>query len=110
MESGLNFKFREAPQFYGLFLLLLLLGGAVVMLPFIPLITILVVTQAINAALLIPIFIFLYIMSNDKKLLGEYVNGRLVNIVVIITLVGIAAASTLYMISLFAPNLFNIFR
>jgi NRAMP (natural resistance-associated macrophage protein)-like metal ion transporter len=110
IESGLNFKFREAPQFYGLFLLLLLLGGAVVMLPFIPLITILVVTQAINAALLIPIFIFLYIMSNDKKLLGEYVNGRLVNIVVIITLVGIAVASTLYMISLFAPNLFNIFR
>jgi len=106
IESGLNFKYREAPQFYGLFLLLLILGGAVVLLPFIPLITILVVTQAINAVLLIPIFIFLYIMSNDKKLLGEYVNGRIVNIVVIITLVGIAVASTFYVISLFAPKLF----
>lgn len=110
MESGLNYKFREAPQFYGLFLLLLLLGGAVVMLPFIPLITILVVTQAINAALLIPIFIFLYIMSNDKKLLGQYVNNKFINAVLIITLILIGTASTFYAISLFAPQLFNIFH
>ena len=110
LESGLNYKFREAPEFYGLFLLLLILGGTVVLLPFIPLITILVVTQAINAALLIPIFIFLYIMSNDKKLLGEYVNGKIVNIVLIITLVLITTASTLYAISFFAPHLFNFFH
>ena len=107
MESGLNYKFREAPQFYGLFLLLLLLGGAVVMLPFIPLITILVVTQAINAALLIPIFIFLYIMSNDKKLLGQYVNNKFINTVLIITLILIGAASTFYAVSLFFPGFFN---
>ncbi len=107
IESGLNYKFREAPQFYGLFLTLLILGGLVVMLPFLPLITILVVSQAINAVLLIPIFIFLYILSNDKKILGEYVNNRIVNILVIITLVGISVASTLYMVSLFFPNLLN---
>ncbi len=107
MESGLNYKYKEAPQFYGLFLTLLILGGIIVMLPFLPLITILVVTQAINAVLLIPIFIFLYILSNDKKILGEYVNSKLVNILVIITLVGIALASTLYMVSLFFPNLLS---
>ena len=107
MESGLNFKYKEAPQFYGIFLLLLILGGTIVMLPLLPLITILVVTQAINAILLIPVFIFLFILSNDKKLLGEYANNKLVNIVVIITLVAIAAASTFYMLSLFFPNLFN---
>ena len=109
VESGLNFKFREAPQFYGLFLILLLLGGAIVLLPFLPLITILVVTQAINAALLIPIFIFLYILSNDKKLLGEYANGKIVNTVLIVTLILIAVASTFYAISLFAPGLFKLF-
>jgi len=109
MESGLNYKYKEAPQFYGIFLLLLILGGTVVLLPFLPLITILVVTQAINAVLLIPIFIFLYILSNDKKLLGEYANNKLVNIVVIITLVAITLASTVYMISLFFPNLFHLF-
>lgn len=109
VESGLNFKYQEAPQFYGLFLLLLLIGGTVVLLPFLPLITILVVTQAINAVLLIPVFIFLYLLSNDKKILGEYANGKIINIVVLITLIGIAVASTIYMLSLFAPNLFNLF-
>ena len=107
MESGLNFKYKEAPQFYGIFLTLLIIGGAVVLLPFLPLITILVVTQAINAALLIPIFIFLFILSNDKKLLGEYANSKFINLVVVVTLVAIAAASTFYMLSLFFPNLFN---
>lgn len=107
LESGLNYKYKEAPQFYGLFLTLLILGGLIVILPFFPLITILVVTQAINAILLIPIFIFLYILSNDKKILGEYANGRIINLVVIVTLIGIALASTIYLISLFAPNFFN---
>lgn len=107
LESGLNYKYKEAPQFYGLFLILLILGGLVVVLPFFPLLTILVVSQAINAVLLIPIFIFIYILSNDKKLLGQYANNRFVNILVILTLIGISLASTVYMISLFAPNILH---
>ncbi len=107
MESGLNYSFKQAPQFYGIFLLLLILGGLMVILPFLPLITILVVTQAVNAVLLIPIFIFIYLLSNDKKILGEYANNKLINIIVIITLIAISVASTVYMISLFAPNLLN---
>ncbi len=105
IESGLNYRYREAPQFYGLFLTLLILGGIVVMLPFLPLLTILVVTQAINAVLLIPVFIFLYILSNDKKILGEYANNKLINILLIVTIVGITFASIFYAISTFFPNL-----
>jgi Mn2+/Fe2+ NRAMP family transporter len=110
LESGLNYKFREAPEFYGLFLLLLILGGLVVLLPFLPLITILVVTQAINAVLLIPIFIFLFLLSRDKKLLGEYANGKLINIILLVALAAIAIASTVYAVSFFAPNIFNFFH
>ncbi len=61
MESGLNYSFKQAPEFYGLFAISLILGGLLVVLPFLPLLTILVVSQAINAVLLIPIFIFLYL-------------------------------------------------
>jgi Mn2+/Fe2+ NRAMP family transporter len=107
LESGLNYKFKEAPQFYGLFLTLLILGGLVVILPFFPLLTILVVSQAINAVLLIPIFIFLYVLSNDKKILGLYANNRLVNILLIVTVVGICFAAIVYTISIFFPNLLN---
>jgi Mn2+/Fe2+ NRAMP family transporter len=108
LESGLDLKVKQAPWFYGLFALLLVLGGLMVVLPFFPLITILVVSQAINAVLLLPIFVFLFMLSNDKKLLGEYANNKIINIVLIATFILIAVASTFYAISLFAPGIFNI--
>lgn len=106
-ESGLNFGFRQAPEFYGLLAFSLVFGAVLVAFPFIPLIDILVATQAVNAVLLLPIFVFLYILSNDKKILGEYVNNKLINLVLITTLSGISLASILYFISLFFPKLFN---
>ncbi len=104
IESGLNFKFREAPQFYGLFAISLILGGLMVILPFFPLITILVVSQALNAVLLLPIFIFLYILSNDKKLLKEFANNKLINTVLIVTFLGVTIASIFYVYTLLFPN------
>lgn len=104
IESGLNFKFREAPQFYALFAVTLILGGLMVILPFFPLITILVVSQALNAVLLLPIFVFLYLLSNDKKLLKEYANGKLINTVLIITFLAVTIASIFYVYSLIFPN------
>lgn len=100
-ESGLNFKFSEAPAFYGLFAFLLCVGIILVLLPFVPLLTILFVSQAINAVLLLPILVFLFILSNDKKLLNGYANGRIINTVVLITLGLIAVASLAYLLSLF---------
>lgn len=107
LESGLNFSFKEAPQFYGLFAASLIIGVMLVVLPFVPLINILFLSQALNAVLLLPIFVFLYVLSNDKKILGEYSNGRLTNIIVMIIFGVISLASALYFISLFFPNAFN---
>lgn len=103
-ESGLNFSFKEAPEFYGLFAFLLIIGSLLVILPFIPLLTILVVSQAINAVLLIPILVFLYILSNDKKLLNGYANGKIINIILAITLTGIAVSSLAFLISQYLPS------
>lgn len=106
MESGLNYKFKQAPEFYALFAISLILGGLLVLTPFLPLITILVVSQAINAVLLIPVFIFLYLLSNDKKILGEYANNKIMNIIVLLTLMGISFTAVFYVVSTMFPNLF----
>ncbi len=100
-ESGLNFSFKEAPEFYGTFAVLLILGSLFVLLPFVPLLTILVVSQAINALLLLPIFVFLYILSNDKKLLNGYSNGKIINAVVLVTFVAIAISAVALVVSQF---------
>ncbi|MGH7245559.1 MAG: Nramp family divalent metal transporter [Candidatus Levyibacteriota bacterium] len=101
LESGLNFNFKDAPHFYSLLALLLIAGALLVILPFIPLLNILFITQAINAVLLLPILIFVFILSNDKRLLGEYINSKLINIVVILTFTAIAISSIIYLLSLF---------
>lgn len=101
LESGLNFKFREAPEFYALFTFLLIIGSVMVILPAIPLLTILIVSQALNTILLIPIFAFVYLLSNDKKILNGYSNGKVINIIVIITFALITIVSSIYLFSLF---------
>lgn len=105
MESGLNFGFKQAKEFYSLLAFSLIFGATLVALPFIPLINILIATQALNALLLLPIFVFLYMLSNDKKILGEYKNGRLINILLILTLVGISFAAVFFAITSFFPNI-----
>ncbi len=104
MESGLNFRVRQALSFYGLFAFLLILGGIMIILPIFPLIAILVVSQALNAVLLLPIFVFLYILSNDKKIMNGYTNNKLINAVLIITVVGVTIASVFYVYSLIFPK------
>jgi len=104
IESGLNFSFKEAPEFYGLFAFLLIVGALLVVLPFVPLLTILIVSQAVNAVLLLPILVFLYLLSNDRKLLNGYSNGKIINGVLILTLLGISICSIAYFISLFLPT------
>ncbi len=103
-ESGLNFSFKEAPQFYGLFTLSLILGAFLVIIPSIPLMLILFVSQALDAILLLPILVFLFILGNDKKLLSSYANNRIINVVVVVTFIGIALSSIIYFISLFLPS------
>jgi len=100
-ESGLNFSFGEAPQFYGLLAFLLLFGALLTILPFIPLLSILFITQAINAVLLLPILVFVFLLSNDKKLLNGYANNKFVNVIVIVTFAAIAVSTLIYFFSLF---------
>ncbi len=100
-ESGLNFSFKEAPEFYGLFTFTILFGALLVIIPFVPLLSILFWSQALDAVLLLPILVFVYILSNDKRLLNGYKNGRIINMVIVITFLLIAAASVAYFLSQF---------
>lgn len=100
-ESGLNFSFSEAPQFYGLFTFSLIVGALIVILPFLPLLSILFLSQALNALLLLPVLVFVYLLANDKKLLNSFSNGRVINAVVLITFLTISIATLAYVVSLF---------
>ena len=80
-ESSLNRKFLEAPQFYGLYSLMVFLGAGIILLPDMPLITIMYYSQVINGAILPVILIFMLLLVNDRKIMGEYANGLAMNII-----------------------------
>ena len=92
LESGVERKFSEAPAFYWLYTALIAAGGAVVLIPGLPLIKIAVFSQVVNGAVLPFVLIFMLLLINKKELMGEYVNKRTFNI--------IAWATTVIMIGL----------
>src|SRR5580700_3513126 len=80
-ESGVGMKFGEAPAFYWLYTFLIAAGGAVVLIPGLPLVKIAVLSQVVNGVVLPFVLIFMLLLINKKELMGEYVNTRLFNAV-----------------------------
>jgi NRAMP (natural resistance-associated macrophage protein)-like metal ion transporter len=80
-ESGIGQKFGEAPFFYWLYTVLIVAGGAVVLIPGLPLVKIAVLSQVVNGVVLPFVLIFMLLLINKKDLMGEYVNKPLFNVV-----------------------------
>ena len=84
-ESGLDKKFHEAPVFYWLYTLLIVLGAGVLLLPNIPLVQIMFFSQVVNGVMLPFVLIFMLLLVNDRELMGTHVNSRGFNIIAWIT-------------------------
>ena len=89
---------REAPLFYATFGAITLVSAALILIPGAPLITILVVTQVLNACLLLPLLGYMYGIAKDKRLMGEYAATTTMRSVygVIIALVAICVTCMLW--------------
>jgi Mn2+/Fe2+ NRAMP family transporter len=99
-EDGINKKFSEAPQFYGLYSLLIFLGAGIVLLPRIPLFTVMYVSQIVNGIVLPVILIFMLILINNKKLMGPYTNKKGYNIFSYITVGVLVVLTVAYIFTL----------
>jgi NRAMP (natural resistance-associated macrophage protein)-like metal ion transporter len=86
-ESGIDKKFGDAPAFYWLYTLLIVTGGAVVLIPGLPLVKIAVLSQVVNGIVLPFVLVFMLLLINKKELMGEYVNTGLFNAVAWVTTV-----------------------
>jgi len=86
-EAGLDHKFREAPAFYWLYTILIVVGGGIVLLPNAPLWKIFIFSQVGNGIWLPIVTIFILLLVNRKDLMGEHTNGFFFNLVAWITAV-----------------------
>jgi len=80
-ETGIDKKFSEAPQFYSLFTLTMLIAVGIILLPNAPLIAITIWTQVLNAILLPVVLICMMLIINKTEIMGEYINKRYQNVI-----------------------------
>jgi len=81
-EKGLSRSFREAPIFLGIFTILIVVGAIFALIPNIPQIKLLLVTQAINGLLLPFILVAVVRLSSNQEIMGDYKNPLLFQVFV----------------------------
>jgi NRAMP (natural resistance-associated macrophage protein)-like metal ion transporter len=86
-EAGIDHKFREAPAFYWLYTILIVVGAGIVMIPNVPLWKIFIFSQVGNGVWLPIVVIFILLLVNRKDLMGEHTNTVAFNVVAWITAV-----------------------
>jgi NRAMP (natural resistance-associated macrophage protein)-like metal ion transporter len=104
-EKGVSRSFREAPIFLGIFTFLVAVGGLVAMIPGLPLISVLLVTQVINGLLLPVILISILRLVNKTELMGAHANGRVYNAASWLTVTVVSALSLLFIVTRLFPSL-----
>ncbi|MHB9110813.1 MAG: NRAMP family divalent metal transporter [Armatimonadota bacterium] len=81
-ERGLDHRLHQAPMFFGLLIGTLVTASLVVLAtPREALFRLIIVTQVINGMLLPIILVFMLLLSNNRRLMGDYVNSKVFNVI-----------------------------
>ncbi|MFA5111064.1 MAG: divalent metal cation transporter, partial [Desulfobaccales bacterium] len=98
IEAGIDKSWGEAPAFYWLYTILIIIGAGFILIPNIPLIKVMFWSQVLNGVMLPFVLIFMLKLINNRDLMGDYVNSRTFNIIAWVTTV-IMIALTLLMVA-----------
>jgi len=75
-ETGLDRTWREAPFFYGLLAFFVGFATLFVLIPDLPLISVIYLSQVLNGLLLPIILVFVFLLAGDRRVLGDLRSGR----------------------------------
>jgi len=97
-EAGIDKKWEEAPEFYVLYTAILVISAGIILLPNAPLIAISIWSQVLNGMLLPVVLICMILLVNNKKIMGNYVNKPVNNLIGWISIVILIALSAVYIV------------
>jgi Mn2+/Fe2+ NRAMP family transporter len=80
-ESGLDKKFDEAPAFNGILTAFIVVPALVAIVPHLPLVKVMLLSQDVNGILLPIILFYVLRIINDPQVMGDHVNGKVYNTV-----------------------------
>src|ERR1039457_3621227 len=84
-EAGIDHKFKDAPIFYWLYTVLIVVGAGLILIPGAPLLKILFFSQVGNGIWLPIVLIFIVLLSSRKDLMGKYANSTTFSVIAWVT-------------------------
>ena len=103
-EAGVSNSFREAPIFHGMYAGIIILAVILMSLPGVPYLSILFLSQVANGILIPFVLIYMLVIANDRKIMGEYVNTRTFNIIAWATVIIAVTLSIILTLFSLAPR------
>jgi NRAMP (natural resistance-associated macrophage protein)-like metal ion transporter len=94
-EAGIDKKWDEAREFYILYTAIISISAIIILFPNAPLIKISLWSQVINGLLLPVVLVSMILLINNRKIMGEFTNKPLKNIIswtAVVILVGLSTA------------------
>ena len=82
------------------------LAAAIVLIPGLPLVYVVLVVNVIAVLAMPPALAFLYLLANDRELMGESVTPRWANVLAGAVVVFLVGAGVLFGVSVVAPHTF----
>ena len=79
-ESGVSRDWKDAPVFFFVYTALIVLGAGIFLFPIKSLVETMLASQTLNGVLLPVVLVTMLKLINDKRIMGEYVNGRIMNL------------------------------
>ena len=98
-ESGFNTTWKTGKTFYSIILGTIIIPALVILIPKAPLIKIMIWSQGVNGILLPVILIFVMLIINNKRIMGEHTNKPIGNLIAWLTIIGIIGATAVLVVS-----------
>ena len=104
-ERGVSKTYKEAPVFFGLYTLIIVFSGLLVLWPELSLYHVMLATQVVNGVLLPPILIFMVLIAGNRQLMGRYANSTPASVVAWLLTAVLIALTLLLLLSAFIPDI-----
>ena len=103
---SLNLPVNQGKSFYAVLGLCAAAAAGIVLIPGLPLVFVVLIVNVVAVLAMPPALLFLFLLVNDKEIMGEVPSPRWANGLATLVVVLLTAAGVLYGVSVVAPNLF----